>query len=99
MGAIVVGSPRDTNVGAWMPTSTFPRVLHHPRRFFCPRQDRLIEEQASRRCLLAAACARENQLVGRRKVKARLEPEQGRNAADDFTSDRHRVPAGSGEAV
>src|SRR6059058_1373623 len=48
---------------------------------------------------LSAAGARQDQLVGRWELEARLEPEQGRNAGDDGTADRHCVPSRRGEAV
>src|SRR5215831_12127978 len=48
---------------------------------------------------LPPAHARQNQLVGGRQVKARLEPEQGGDAADNGAPHRHRVPPRGGEAV
>src|SRR5215472_4201919 len=48
---------------------------------------------------LSPAHARQNQLVGGRQVEARLEPEQGGDAADDGAPDRHGVPSRGGEAV
>src|SRR5262249_62107491 len=39
---------------------------------------------------LSPAHARQN-LVGGRQLEARLEPEQGGDAADDGTPDRHRI--------
>src|SRR5262249_26492198 len=48
---------------------------------------------------LPPAYARQNQLVGGRQVKARLEPEQGGDAADNGAPHRHRLPPRGGEAV
>src|SRR6516162_9446959 len=48
---------------------------------------------------LSPAHARQNQLVGGRQVEARLEPEQGGDAADDGAPDRPGVPSRGGEAV
>src|ERR1700757_4800792 len=48
---------------------------------------------------LPPAHACQNQLVGGRQVKARLEPEPGGGAADDGAADRHGVPSRGGEAV
>src|SRR5436309_193376 len=48
---------------------------------------------------LSPAHARQNQLVGGRQLEARLEPEQGGDAADNGAPNRHRIPSRGGEAV
>src|SRR6266545_2902027 len=48
---------------------------------------------------LPAARARQDQLIGRRQVEARLEAEQGRNAADDGAANGYGVPSRGGEAM
>src|SRR5215813_7532625 len=48
---------------------------------------------------LSSAHARQNQLVGGRQIKARLESKQGGDAADDGAAHRHCVPSRGGEAV
>src|SRR6266545_3516652 len=51
------------------------------------------------RLSLPAARARQDQLIGRRQVEARLEAEQGRNAADDGAANGYGVPSRGGEAM
>src|SRR5262249_39243750 len=47
---------------------------------------------------LSSAHARQNQLVGGRQIKARLESKQGGDAADDGAAHRHCVPSPGGGA-
>src|SRR6516225_1980440 len=55
------------------------------------------KRKSGKRLPPAHAC--QDQLVGGRQVKARLEPEQGGDAADDGTAHRHGIPSRGGEAM
>src|SRR5262245_59014649 len=92
---IVFGS--STFAAPYRPGIAAMRKLGSPR---APREFVIRGSPLSRRGVcLSRAGARQDQLVGRWELKARLKSEQGGDAGNDGTADRDCIPSRRGEAV
>src|SRR5258708_5687705 len=88
-----------TFAAAYGPGIPAMRVVGFPTRFSGIRNPEVAPFAVRRGFGLPAAGARQDQLIGSWEVEARLQSEQGCDASDDGTADRHCVPSGRGEAV